>query len=46
MGEYMTILGLPAKTWIIVGGLYLISAFLPSIISFILGRREKEADSE
>lgn len=41
MEEYITILGLPVKTWIIVGGLYLISAFLPSIITFILERREE-----
>lgn len=46
MAEQMMFLGLPAKTWVIVGGLYLLSAFLPSIIAFSLRRREKEVDDE
>lgn len=35
-------LGLPSETWIVVGGLYLLAAFLPTIIAFILGYREEK----
>lgn len=34
------LLGLPLETWIIVGGLYVLAAFLPTIIALILGHRE------
>lgn len=33
-------LGLPLETWVVVGGLYVLAAILPSIIAAILGRRE------
>lgn len=39
-------LGLPAKTWIIVGGLYFLAAFLPTIIAFALSRTEKGEGDE
>jgi hypothetical protein len=35
-------LGLPLETWIIVGGLYLLATFLPSILALILGYREEK----
>ena len=35
-----TLLGLPAETWLIVGGLYFIATFLPSAIVLFLKRRE------
>lgn len=34
------LLGLPLETWIIIGGLYALAAFLPTIIALILGYRE------
>lgn len=34
------LLGLPLETWIIIGGLYILAAFLPTIIALILGHRE------
>lgn len=46
MAEQMMLLGLPAKTWVIVGGLYLLSAFLPSIIATFLRRGKKEGEDE
>ncbi len=40
--EAHTALGLPLETWIIVGGLYLFAAFLPSVIALILRYREEK----
>jgi len=46
MTDQMMLLGLPAKTWIIVGGLYIIAAFLPTLIAFVLSRTKKEEGNE
>lgn len=42
MKEQIMLLGLPLKTWIVVGGLYFMSAFLPAIIMLILEHRKGE----
>jgi len=36
MYNYSLLLGLPLRTWIIVGGLFIISTMGPSIAAFIL----------
>ncbi len=46
MTEHMMLLGLPIRTWIIVGGLYCIAAFLPAIIAYALGRMKEEEYNE
>jgi|GEM_PF-3077766 len=46
MTEQMMLLGLPAKTWLIVGGLYIVAAFLPTIIAVALSHAKKEEDNE
>lgn len=38
--------GLPAETWLIVGGLYFIATILPTIIAVIAWRREREKTDE
>ncbi len=43
--ENITFLGLPLKTLIIVGGLFLISALSPTIVAIILNLR-KESKNE
>ena len=40
MEEKILILGLPVETLVIVGGLYFLATFLPTIISLILGHKE------
>lgn len=40
--EAHTVLGLPLETWIIVGGLYLLATFLPSVIALVLRCREEK----
>ncbi len=35
------ILGLPIKTWFIVGGLFILSSLVPTIIYFILKSKEE-----
>jgi|GEM_PF-6234084 len=40
MEEQMAFLGLPIETWLIVGGLYFVATFLPSVIALILRRKE------
>lgn len=42
----MTILGLPIETWIIVGGLYFLAAFLPCAITLLLKHRERKGIDE
>lgn len=44
--EDIIFLGLPLKTWIIVGGLYMIATFLPSIFALILRRKEARKTNE
>ncbi len=39
-------LGLPAETWLIVGGLYLVATFLPTVIALILRRKEMKRPNE
>lgn len=39
--EMQTVLGLPLDTLIIIGGLYLLATFLPSVIAFIMKCREE-----
>lgn len=46
MAEQTTFLGLPAETWLIVGGLYLIASFLPTVVALILGRKEGKRPNE
>lgn len=46
MAETATFLGLPAETWVIVGGLYFIATFLPTVIALVLGRREGKKTNE
>lgn len=41
MEENILLIGLPLKTWLIVGGLFIISALSPSIAAMILIRRKK-----
>ncbi len=40
------ILGLPAETWLIIGGLYLVATVLPTIIAIITWRRERKKADE
>ncbi|WP_419823160.1 hypothetical protein [Anoxybacterium hadale] len=40
------ILGLPAETWLIIGGLYFVATFLPTIIAIIARRRERKKKDE
>ncbi|MEL7655624.1 MAG: hypothetical protein AAGU75_06930 [Bacillota bacterium] len=46
MEEQMDFLGLPVETWLIVGGLYFVATFLPSIVAFVLGRKEAKKPNE
>ena len=46
MEDQMAFLGLPIETWLIVGGLYFIATFLPSVIAYILGRKEAKKHNE
>lgn len=46
MAGQTTFLGLPMETWLIVGGLYFIATFLPSVIALILRRREGKKTNE
>lgn len=40
------VLGLPAETWLIIGGLYFVATFLPTIIAIIAWRRERKKRDE
>lgn len=40
MSKEILILGLPLKTVIIGGGLFLLSTFLPTILSYVLQHRK------
>lgn len=42
MKEDILIIGLPLDTFIIVGGLFVFSICFPTIIAFILNRKEKD----
>lgn len=46
MKECITVLGIPLRTFIIVGGLFLFSTFLPTIIALILSWKEKNKKNE
>ncbi|MDF3001018.1 MAG: hypothetical protein K0Q48_1137 [Bacillota bacterium] len=40
------VLGLPVETWLIIGGLYFVATFLPTIIAIIAWRRERKNTDE
>jgi len=44
MNGQMTFLGLPAETWLIVGGLYFIATFLPTVVALLLSRKEGKSN--
>lgn len=44
MKAQLFVLGLPLKTWIIVGGLYVLATFLPFFVAWMLKRKEGRAE--
>lgn len=46
MADQTTFWGLPVETWLIVGGLYFIASFLPTVVALILRRKEGKRPNE
>jgi hypothetical protein len=46
MAGQASFLGLPTETWLIVGGLYFIATFLPSVITLIVRHKEGKKTDE